>query len=167
MYGDAGDNTMRGQDGRDVMRGEAGNDDMYGELGNDTTYGDAGQDAIVGDRGGIVDTYINGTGADDPKFASYTVSQQQPPAVSYTAFRAGTYDRRVDLYHDINGDVFVGSSISPKMSHDGAAEGGDDHMRGGGGHDTLHGGFGDDVLNGESGGDIVFGDQGADVIWGG
>src|SRR5439155_13678635 len=93
MYGDTGDDTMWGQDGNDVMRGGLGNDDMYGELGDDTMHGDGGQDAMVGDRGGIVDTYVNGSG--DPSFASsYTVSVQAPPAISYTAFRPGTYDRR-------------------------------------------------------------------------
>jgi Ca2+-binding RTX toxin-like protein len=166
MYGDAGDDTMWGQDGNDVMRGGADRDDMYGELGNDTMYGDTGQDAVLGDRGAIVDTYINGSG-DDPKFSSFTVSQNQPPAVSYTAFRPGTYDRRVDLYHDVNGDQFVGSGTGPKMPHNGAEEGGDDHIRGGGGHDSIHAGFGDDVVNTDSGGDIAFGDRGGDVMWGG
>jgi Ca2+-binding RTX toxin-like protein len=169
MYGDAGADTMWGQDGADLMRGGAGDDDMYGELGNDTMYGDTGQDAMLGDRGGIVDTYVNGNCVDDacPTFQSFTVSQNQPPAVSYTGFVPGTYDRRVDLYHDVNGDQFVGSSTSPKMPHNGVEEGGDDHIRGGGGHDTIHGGFGDDVLQGDSGGDTVFGDRGGDVLWGG
>jgi Ca2+-binding RTX toxin-like protein len=167
MYGDGGDDTQWGQDGNDTMRGGTGRDDMYGELGDDTMYGDAGEDAMLGDRGGIVDTYVNGTSADDAKFTSYTVSQNQPPAVSYTAFRPGTFDRRVDLYHDVNGDAFVGSGSTAKMAHDGITEGGDDRIRGGGGHDSIHAGFGDDLANGDSGGDIVFGDRGGDVLWGG
>jgi Ca2+-binding RTX toxin-like protein len=167
MYGDGGDDTQWGQDGNDTMRGGTERDDMYGELGDDYLYGDAGEDAILGDRGGIVDTYINGTNADDAKFTSYTVSQNQPPAVSYTAFRPGTFDRRVDLFHDINGDAFVGTGATNKMVHNGIDEGGHDHIRGGGGHDSIHAGFGDDEANGDSGGDIVFGDDGADVLWGG
>jgi Ca2+-binding RTX toxin-like protein len=167
MYGDGGEDTMWAQDGNDAMRGGAGNDDMYGELGDDVMLGDGGQDAMVGDRGGIVDTYINGTNA-DPAFASpYTVSVNAPPAISYSAFIPGTYDRRADLLHDIDGEAFVGSGTTNVMPHDGVNEGGIDHMRGGTGHDTMHGGQGDDVMNGDSGGDTLFGDDGADVIWGG
>lgn len=167
MYGDAGDDTMWGQDGNDTMRGGSGNDDMYGELGDDTMYGDAGQDAMLGDRGGIVDTFINSPSSPGGFATPYTASIQSPPALTYNAFLDGTYDRRTDLYHDINGEAFVGSGTGDKMPHNGADEGGVDHMRGGGGHDNLHAGYGDDVVNGDSGGDTVFGDDGADVLWGG
>jgi hypothetical protein len=105
MYGDTGDDTMWGQDGNDVLRGGAGNDDMYGELGNDTMYGDGGQARMLADRGGIVDTYINGSG--DPAFAAISVSVQAPPPSRTTPSALGTYDRRVDLYHDIDGEAFV------------------------------------------------------------
>ena len=166
LYGDAGDDTQWGQDGNDTMRGGADRDDMYGELGDDWLFGDAGQDAILGDRGGVVDTYVNQSG--NPSFASpYTVSVKQPPAISYKAFTPGTYDRRTDLLHDINGDVFVGAGAGAVMPHDAVNEGGVDHVRGGGGHDNIHLGYGDDLANGDSGGDAVFGDHGADVLWGG
>jgi Ca2+-binding RTX toxin-like protein len=162
MYGDNGDDTMWGQDGNDLMRGGDGRDDMYGELGDDYLYGDAGQDSVLGDRGGVVDTYINASG--NPAFATpFSVGVQAPPAISYDAFTAGTYDRRTDLMHDVNGASFV-SSVMP---HDGVNEGGNDHVRGGGGHDNIHLGAGDDLANGDSGGDTIFGDDGADVLWGG
>jgi Ca2+-binding RTX toxin-like protein len=164
MYGGVGDDTMWGQDGDDVMRGGTGRDDMYGELGDDEMYGDNGEDAILGDRGGIVDRLIDGSSGDP---ASFTISQNQVPAITFTAFVTGTYDRRSDLLHDINGASFVGISTAPKMPHNGIEEGGDDRIRGGGGHDTIHTGFGDDLANGDSGGDWIFGGRGADVMWGG
>ncbi len=162
MWGDGGDDTMWGQDGNDTMHGGAGNDDMYGELGDDVMFGDDGNDAMLGDRGGIVDKLTNGA-------TQVSVSLSGTPKETFTAFRPGTLDHRVDLLHDIDGDAFVGSSTSTSapMPHAGLTEGGNDRIRGGNGSDNIHAGFGDDLANGDSGGDIVFGDDGADVIWGG
>jgi hypothetical protein len=170
VFGDAGDDTLYGQDGADYLRGGAGDDDMYGETGDDRMYGDAGSDAMLGDRGGIVDTYINGTPggqSSDPKLATFNISMNQPPAIDYTGFVAGTVDRRVDLMHDVDGASFVGSGTSAPMPLDGTRFGGNDLMRGGTGRDSMHGGVGDDVMNGDSGGDTLFGDDGSDVMWGG
>jgi Ca2+-binding RTX toxin-like protein len=156
MLGDGGDDTMWGQDGKDMMSGGDGNDDMYGELGDDTMLGDNGDDAMLGDRGGIVDKMMDGS-------TQFSASLNSPPQETYTAFRAGTLDHRIDLLHDIDGDAFVGSSTAAPMAHAGLTEGGDDRIRGGNGNDNIHAGFGDDLANGDSGGDIVFGDDGADV----
>jgi Ca2+-binding RTX toxin-like protein len=163
MFGDGGEDTMWGQDGNDTMRGGTGDDDMYGELGDDTMFGEDGNDAILGDRGGVVDELVNPS--DSGK--QFTVSLNSPPKESYTGFRQGSLDHRVDLLHDINGDVFVGSSTSAAMAHAGLTEGGNDRIRGGNGADNIHAGSGDDLANGDSGGDLVFGDDGADVLWGG
>jgi hypothetical protein len=152
------------------MRGGDGNDDMYGETGQDKMFGDEGQDAMLGDRGGIVDTYINGTpggSSTDARFPTTTITLNNPPAITYTDFIAGTVDRRVDLLHDIDGAAFVGSGTTNPMPLNGASFGDNDVMRGGYGKDTMHGGFGDDIMNGDSGGDTLFGDDGADVMWGG
>jgi Ca2+-binding RTX toxin-like protein len=170
IYGDAGDDTLWGQDGNDWMRGGDGNDDMYGESGQDRMFGDEGQDAMLGDRGGIVDTYINGTpggNSTDARFPTTTITLNNPPAITYTDFIAGTVDRRVDLLHDIDGASFVGSGATNPMPLNGASFGDNDVMRGGDGKDTMHGGYGDDIMNGDSGGDTLYGDDGADVIWGG
>jgi Ca2+-binding RTX toxin-like protein len=163
LFGDGGADTMWGQDGNDTMRGGAGDDDMYGELGDDTLFGEDGNDAILGDRGGVVDELVNSS--DSAK--QFTASLNSPPKESYTGFRQGSLDHRVDLLHDINGDSFVGSSTSAPMAHSGLSEGGNDRIRGGNGVDNIHAGFGDDLANGDSGGDLVFGDDGADVLWGG
>jgi Ca2+-binding RTX toxin-like protein len=160
MYGDAGDDTVYGQDGNDTISGGDGDDDLYGELGDDVIDGGTGNDAIVGDRGGIVDEYQTGANL-------VTLDYSQVPQIHYVGYQAGSVTRRVDLLHDVNGDVFMGTSASAPMPHRGDLEGGNDQVRGRLGKDSIHGGAGDDLLNGDSGGDIVYGDDGNDVIWGG
>jgi hypothetical protein len=164
MYGDGGDDGMWGQDGADVMRGGDGRDDMYGELGDDQMFGEAGDDAMVGDRGGIANFWLDGT--DDPG-TPFTVNNGGVPKETYKGLQAGSYDRRVDLLHDVDGASFVGAGATAPMAHAGLTEGGNDRMRGGSGADNIHAAFGDDLANGDSGGDQVFGDDGADVLWGG
>ncbi|MCX2947152.1 calcium-binding protein [Lentzea sp. NEAU-D7] len=164
MFGNDGNDGMWGQDGNDTMHGQNGDDDMYGELGDDVMFGGDGEDAMLGDRGGVVNEHMN---ANDVAARGFTVSLNSVPQESYTGFRAGSYDRRADLLHDVNGDQFVGGPAAPAMPHDGIAEGGNDRMRGGQGNDNIHAGFGDDLVNADSGGDRTFGGDGADVLWGG
>lgn len=163
MYGDGGNDGMWGQDGADTLYGRFGHDDMYGELGDDTMFGGDGEDAMLGDRGGVVNQHLDE--GDSP--AELTVTLAQVPQESFTAFRRGLYDRRVDLLHDVDGDTWIGASTDPAMPHDGITTGGRDRMRGGAGADSIHAGFGDDLANGDSGGDRVFGADGEDVLWGG
>ncbi|WP_404392007.1 calcium-binding protein [Humibacillus xanthopallidus] len=163
IWGDGGNDGVWGQDGDDAISGGGGDDDLYGELGDDTISGDAGRDAIVGDRGGVVNQFLSA--GDSP--AEVTTSLNSPPAETYTGFRRGAYDRRVDLLHDVDGDEWIGASTDAPMPHDGFANGGRDRLRGGTDADNIHGGYGDDVANGDSGGDEVYGDDGEDVLWGG
>ncbi|GAA6526297.1 calcium-binding protein [Intrasporangium sp. DVR] len=163
IWGDGGNDGIWGQDGDDAISGGAGDDDLYGELGDDRINGDAGRDAILGDRGGVVNELLSP--GDEP--AEFTHALSNVPMESFTGFRRGDYDRRVDLLHDVDGDQWLGSSTSPSMPHPGLLEGGRDLIRGGPDADTIHAGFGDDVANGDSGGDNVFGGDGEDVLWGG
>ncbi|MQA61466.1 MAG: calcium-binding protein [Actinophytocola sp.] len=163
LFGDGGNDGMWGQDGDDTMHGNAGDDEMYGELGDDTLFGNDGDDAILGDRGGVAMQHLDD--GDEPE--QFTVTLDQVPQESFTAFRRNTVDKRADLLHDVDGNVFVGGPNSPEMPHPGLTEGGADRIRGGAGFDQVHAGFGDDLINGDSGGDVLFGDDGADVMWGG
>ncbi|PSK65090.1 Bifunctional hemolysin/adenylate cyclase [Micromonospora sp. MH33] len=164
LFGDAGNDGAWGQDGDDLIRGGAGDDDLFGELGADSLYGEDGRDAILGDRGGVVNQFLN---ADDVAALGFTLTLSSVPQESYTGFRAGGYDRRVDLLHDTDGDAWIGSATSAPMPYAGLTAGAADLIRGGAGADNIHGGFGDDVANGDSGGDEVFGGEGSDVLWGG
>ncbi|GAA1689421.1 hypothetical protein GCM10009745_38180 [Kribbella yunnanensis] len=163
LYGEAGDDGVWGQDGNDTIFGGADDDDLYGELGDDTVSGEAGEDAILGDRGGVVNQYLD-TG-DSPAQFSFTLTS--PPAETYVGFRRASYDRRVDLEHDVDGDQWIGASTAVEMPHDGITVGGRDRLRGGSGADNIHAGYGDDLANGDAGGDQVFGADGEDVLWGG
>jgi Ca2+-binding RTX toxin-like protein len=163
LYGEGGDDGIWGQDGDDLVYGGQDDDDLYGELGDDTVFGNEGDDAILGDRGGVVNQYLDA--GDAPALFSFTLNS--PPAETYTGFRRGAYDRRVDLEHDVDGDQWIGTPTGAEMPHDGITVGGRDQLRGGSGADNLHAGFGDDLANGDSGGDQVFGADGEDVLWGG
>ncbi|MER7475696.1 hypothetical protein ABT351_34095, partial [Micromonospora sp. NPDC000018] len=164
LYGDAGNDGVWGQDGDDTIRGGDGDDDLFGELGADSLYGDDGRDAILGDRGGVVSQHLN---PDDVAALGFTTTLSSVPQETYTGFRAGDYDRRVDLLHDTDGDAWIGSSTSAPMPHSGLTAGAGDVVRGGPGADNIHTGFGDDIANGDSGGDQLFGSEGSDVLWGG
>jgi hypothetical protein len=118
---------------------------------------------MLGDRGGVVNQYLN----PDDSALNFTKALNSTPKETYTGFRQGSYDRRVDLQHDIDGDAWVGAANSDPMPHPGLNEGGDDRIRGGLDPDNIHAGWGDDLANGDSGGDQVFGDDGADALWGG
>ena len=48
---------LYGQDGNDTIRGGSDDDDIYGELGADVLFGEDGEDAILGDRGGVRNRY--------------------------------------------------------------------------------------------------------------
>lgn len=163
VYGQGGDDGVWGQDGNDTVYGGADDDDLYGELGDDTVLGEDGEDAILGDRGGVVNQFLD-TG-DQP--ATFTFTLSSVPQETYTGFRRGAYDRRVDLEHDVDGDQWIGTPTGTEMPHDGITEGGRDRLRGGNGADNIHAGYGDDLANGDSGGDQTFGDDGEDVLWGG
>ncbi|MEG3614737.1 calcium-binding protein [Isoptericola haloaureus] len=159
--GDAGDDRLWSQDGDDTVHGDAGHDDVVGGLGGDELFGDAGQDTVLGDRGGIVGQWID---AEDE--GTFTVSVKGVPDESYTGLRPGTFDRRVDLFSDVEDRTWVDTAEEP-MPHPGETVGGDDRMRGGDDRDVVFGGAGDDLANGDNGGDSVFGGAGSDVLWGG
>ncbi|MCX4236480.1 calcium-binding protein [Streptomyces ortus] len=59
---EGGYTTLYGDDGDDIVRGTTGNDYLYGGKGNDTLYGLAGDDTIYGNTGN--DTLYGGAGND-------------------------------------------------------------------------------------------------------
>ncbi|MDO8145653.1 calcium-binding protein [Isoptericola sp. 178] len=159
--GDAGDDRLWSQDGDDTVHGDAGSDDVIGGLGDDELFGDGGQDTILGDRGGIVGQWIDTT-----EEGTFTVSVKGVPDESYTGLRPGTFDRRVDLFSDVEDRAWVDTADAP-MPHPGETVGGADRIRGGADRDVVFGAAGDDLANGDDGGDSVFGGADSDVLWGG
>jgi Ca2+-binding RTX toxin-like protein len=62
MYGDNGNDYMKGEAGTDTINGNGGADAIYGGSGGDTLNGGSGDDYIIGDGGS--DTIAGGTGDD-------------------------------------------------------------------------------------------------------
>ena len=51
MFGDIGNDILRGGDGNDLMFGNNNQDELLGDLGNDTIFGGQGNDSINGSAG--------------------------------------------------------------------------------------------------------------------
>jgi hypothetical protein len=64
LYGNAGDNALRGGLGNDVLKGNAGDDRLLGGSGNDTLKGGAGDDRLTGNAGEDVFVFERGAGRD-------------------------------------------------------------------------------------------------------
>jgi Ca2+-binding RTX toxin-like protein len=62
LFGDSGNDTLRGGKGNDRLFGGTGSDKMYGNLGIDILLGGLGNDRLEGGRGR--DILIGGTGRD-------------------------------------------------------------------------------------------------------
>ncbi|WP_371346033.1 cadherin-like domain-containing protein [Ancylobacter sp. IITR112] len=120
LDGGDGDDTLQGGFGDDILKGDAGNDTLQGGLGNDTLDGGEGDDALYGGIGN--DTLKGGVGDD--------------------LLKGG-----------LGNDTLDGGE-------------GDDDLDGGLGNDRLIGGAGDDVLRGGLGNDtfVFAANSGNDAI---
>ncbi len=166
--GGDGDDAIWGQNGDDELWGNDGDDDLHGELGSDRLYGGAGEDAMLGDRGSIKNTLVTDEMRQSGQFEAFLMDGNGPPFLTYQAFTAHRYDRRVDLYNDVEGSVGARRPGGDRaLEGAGATVGGDDILRGGPDHDVIFAGGGDDLVNGDTGGDYLFGGHGSDVMWGG
>lgn len=65
IFGDAGDDTMIGQDAGDVFFGDAGDDELFGGAGNDLLSGGAGNDLLTTETADGSDTLYGGAGDDE------------------------------------------------------------------------------------------------------
>lgn len=152
VYGDAGNDTLRGTARGDQLFGGTGNDIIYGNAGNDYLLGDAGNDFLYGNAGD--DTIYAGAGVDIVVGGSALVAANQVISDGNDVL-AGDEDNDI-LYGD---NVFGGF---PTL-----VTGGNDTIHGGTGQDTLFGGVGNDQLYGDAGNDILGGAAGADTLDGG
>ena len=179
LFGERGNDTIRGSAQADFLYGEKGNDALYGGGGDDLLYGGTGNDLFDGGDGndafislGVVDgndTFIGGTGMDTVDYTARNLgvnvtignglADDGQPGVEFDAV-----DVSVENANGGDGDdVIVGSAAANLI--DGG--GGNDELYGGGGRDEIHGGAGDDILVGDAGRDNLYGDAGADSVDGG
>ena len=129
IFGGDGDDTISGGDGRDTIYGQGGDDFIRGDGGSDFLVGEDGNDLLRGDKG---NDYLSG---------------------------------------DANSDRLRGSAGNDELHGGGsrdflAGEDGDDACYGGPGDDVLSGGDGADYCIGEIGNDNVHGGNGNDTVGG-
>ncbi|MDX6804955.1 cadherin-like domain-containing protein [Terrihabitans rhizophilus] len=138
IFGDAGNDTIRGGFRADRLDGGDGNDEINGGFGDDVINGDAGDDLLNGGSG--KDTLNGGVGDD---VLNGGIGNDKLPGG----------EGNDELYGGIGNDTLEGGA-------------GDDLLNGGLGNDRLNGGEGDDVLTGGFRNDtFVFSkNSGADVI---
>lgn len=139
VFGNAGDDVLRGGNALDELFGGAGDDVLRGGLRRDRLFGGLGNDLLAG---GLGDDFLHGG-----KNADVVRGQ-----------------RGADLiFGGLGFDRLVGGSGSDTIW---GGMGGD-VILGGDGADLIHGGAGADLLRGGLGGDRIYGDAGADQLLGG
>ncbi|WP_299567063.1 hypothetical protein [uncultured Sulfitobacter sp.] len=147
LFGDAGNNTLRGGASDDFLNGAAGNDRLLGEGGNDTLAGGDGADTLNGGDGN--DEITGGASAGDLRDVIY----------------GGNGNDEIDAGYG-NDEIFGGNGNDTMAGGFGAdtvqGQAGDDVLTGAALGDLLFGGDGDDFINGGFGFDRVNGGAGAD-----
>ena len=76
LYGNMGDDMLKGMGGNDTLHGGKGDDTLYGGKGDDDLMGEIGDDALKGEEG--VDTLAGGAGADKLFGGKFDVETQTP-----------------------------------------------------------------------------------------
>lgn len=148
LYGDAGNDSIRGSGASDFIDGGADDDRIVGNGGGDVIRGGGGRDEIGGGDG--EDVIDAGEGNDD------VYGERGGDAI----FGGAGDDRLWGDMHD---------GVSGVEGGDDTIDGGDgdDEVVGQGGNDTLAGGAGDDRVFGGEGNDNLLGDAGSDQLQGG
>ena len=150
-----------GNQGDDLLRGGAGDDHLWGGKGNDTLIG-----------GESIDFLVGGAGADVLDGGAHYFADVLGDVALYGASGAGvTVNLATGLGQGghAEGDTLTG--IEEVWGSDHAdhliGDAGRNRLLGAGGDDTLAGDAGDDLLFGEDDDDVLFGGAGADQIDGG
>jgi len=164
--GTSGYAKIYGDSGNDTIKGGSYNDDLYGGGENDTIYGGSGNDDLDGGAG--VDTVYGGAGNDTLEGGSDGDTLYGDDGTDTLYGEAG-----IDtLFGGSDSDILRGGSDGDTLyGDDGADElygdGGDDTLNGGAGDDALYGSTGDDTIDGDAGNDLIYGEDGGDTLKGG
>ena len=183
LFGNMGDDMLKGLAGNDTLHGGKGDDTLYGGADNDRLMGEMGDDALKGDDGD--DTLIGGPGADKLFGGRFIAADMRPgedndnkgDTADYSKSSEGVTVSLVKNDHDddpatpINimgmggdaeGDVLVaienltGSAHKDMLEGDATAN----YLKGMGGDD-----WNDTAIRGKDGG--LFGGGGKDTLEGG
>jgi len=185
LFGEAGNDTLRGGssadrllggDGDDRLEGGDGDDRLEGGPGRDEERGGAGRDTF--EQGAEVDgadRIDGGDGRDTLSYAARTASVVASVAGGEDAIAGvevvmgGSASDRLDFAASPVGmtlsggggnDVLIGSAFDDSLS----GNGGNDTLAGNAGDDQLHGQAGDDRLSGGAGKDRLLAGAGDDII---
>jgi Ca2+-binding RTX toxin-like protein len=175
IYGQGGNDTLRGGYADDIINGGDGNDDILGRTGNDVLNGQNDDDTISGGYGN--DTITGGLGNDvlsgdqgDDQINGHSGNDLINGGVGADTLTGSAGNDSIsggDGDDNLNGgdgdDSLEGNQGEDTL----VGETGDDFLSGGNGNDTLYGNDGNDELFGGSGDDIIFGAGGDDIIEGG
>ena len=141
IFGERGNDTLKGNGGSDVLYGGVGNDTIDGGTGNDFLYGEADSDTINGDAG---NDYLEGGKGEDTLHGG----------ANNDYLLGGTETDY--LYGDAGDDTLLGGDDASS-----------DVLFGGSGQDILLGQGGDDVLAGGDSWDNLYGEKEHDYLLGG
>ena len=151
IYGNQGDDRIKGLAGNDTLYGGKGNDTLYGGADHDTLMGELGDDALKGEAGN--DTLVGGPGADVllggtlSEAGMFTDDAESSDTADYSASDAGV---RIDLSKVPRGQE---AGKAGSIGEGGHAEG-----------DVLHG---IENLTGTAYADLLEGDDARNILMGG
>lgn len=180
LFGNAGNDLIRGFGGNDTIIGGTGNDLLLGDRGDDFVDGRGGNDVIVWSNGDGSDTIEGGTGLDTVQVNGADAvgdfiridANGERVTVERVNFDPFLLDIGSTEILDVDGgggsDVLLGSrglaALGIALDLDGGE--GNDLVIGGDGGDLVRGGAGNDTALGKGGDDTVDGGEGNDLlIW--
>ena len=148
LFGNMGDDMLKGMGGNDTLHGGKGMDTLYGGMGDDKLRGEMGDDALKGQEGD--DTLTGGPGAD--KLFGGTVNVDGDPVADEAGMDTADYSKSdAGVRIDLSATSRI-TGLSEPTAEGGHAEG-----------DTLH-----DIQNvtGSAHTDYLVGDEGNNVLKG-
>ncbi|MEZ5299661.1 MAG: hypothetical protein R3F11_03175 [Verrucomicrobiales bacterium] len=169
IFGQGGDDILRGGDGHDDIDGGSGADQIFGNAGDDTLRGGGGAGDLLdgGDGNDVIhgsddgaDTILGGEGAD--LIYGHGGNDDIDAGAGPDTVDGGDGDDVID--GEAGEDVLIGGAHHDTLrGHGGATpdDGAVDYLYGGEGGDQLFGGAGNDWLWGEEGDDLIDAGAGA------
>lgn len=161
MFGEAGDDILRGMHGDDVLFGNAGNDDLYGEHGNDWLAGGTGIDGILGDDG-LLYTSRNTEQANNND-VGLAESLYGIAKLAETDLEISTPGNLQRAIINVDGELKrTADLIAFRTTSDASDQQFNDIIFGGLGSDWIHSGDGDDAVSGAEALPFYYSAQGTD-----
>jgi Ca2+-binding RTX toxin-like protein len=173
LFGDSGNDRLNGGDGVDFLYGGEGNDDLSGGIGNDSLFGGTGNDELNGGIGADTmngwlgnDTYVVDSAGDVIVEAPNSLVVAGP---SGPVFLSGGTDlvRSSISFSLVPNPNIENLTLLGGGNLNGTGNNLNNTITGNSGNNNLSGGDGNDTLIGENGIDTLIGGAGNDTLIGG